>query len=91
MTPTSRAAIVAVAVACATLAARPNASTGISSTAHAHAVSTAVVAVATGSALPVGGAVLGAGDASLPSRLALSVLSLGGLGLYLGWRTRRHA
>ena len=90
MTPTSRATFLAVVLACATPAARPNVATANSACPHAHALTPVAVTAAIGPESPGTVATTAFADASMPAKLIVSILSLGGLGLYLRWRTRRH-
>ena len=92
MMPTLRAATVALSLACATLAALSNVAMAAHPTPRVY-IGTTVPSNGFGRASePPGPAAAPAADAAhLPAKLAVSALSLGGLGLYLHWRTRRHA
>ncbi len=101
MTPTVRAATLAVGLACATLTAHADGAAAAQVTPRAYIGVTpptdvaASVATARGPAWAPAPSALAeapfADGALLPARLGMASLSLVGLGLYLRRRARRHA
>ena len=91
MLPILRALTLATGLLCAIVATGPS-DAAMASTSHAYTViAVAPDGLAERTELPAIAAYADGPAVPLPTKLALSAVSVAGLGLYLRWRTRRFA